>query len=224
MRRLTPRQRLSDRVWCKGAYSTYERAAAEVIARHLNKEGTAWPGLERIAELGGMCPRKAQDAMKVLVEGDPSRGLYPLLTRTPRARVGGKGRGYIYRLVEKPEALARARILRVVDPAARAVVQPFRERNGPPTVVDQHRKPNARQERPGPEFPSQSLQPITTQDDRAEATKPASTEPSRRSREQEDKIRTSRVEEHRARVRGLRELLKRNGIPCPRTRMGDNSE
>src|SRR5262245_60835318 len=70
------RCRIGDLVWRRGSpFTVHERAAAEVIARHMNSRGRSWPRHETIAEESGMSRRRLQDAVRVLAEGDEDRGI-----------------------------------------------------------------------------------------------------------------------------------------------------
>lgn len=104
-----PRYRASDRLWRKGALTVVERAVGEVIARHMDEAGVAFPGYKRIAEATNLSVRSVGKAVKVLVNGDAKRGILPLFTREPRYGKDGRPRGSFYRFVENPEALMRGR-------------------------------------------------------------------------------------------------------------------
>ena len=105
-----PRFVLSDRLWEENSLTTHERAVGEVIARHMDVNGSAYPGYRRLATLAGCSTRCVQEASRVLCDGDPSRGILPLLTREKRIGKNGKPRGYLYRLVRDPSSLVKARL------------------------------------------------------------------------------------------------------------------
>lgn len=106
------RQNTRDRLWAPGnLLRTTEKAVGEVLCRHAPN---MFPAYDLIAAEAGCCIRAVQNAMRVLCDGDPQRGLPPLFVRRLRTKKLASGRtkrhpGYEYEFVRSPEAVSRKR-------------------------------------------------------------------------------------------------------------------
>ena len=99
---------LLGRIWSAGSgWNVYEKACAEAICQHAPK---MYPSMETIADRAGCSKRRAQDAVNVLVNGNPGKGLPPVFVKSRRPKGDGKlYPGNQYDFVRDPDALEAGR-------------------------------------------------------------------------------------------------------------------
>lgn len=88
-----------------------EFRVAMAVAKNLNRDGLMWHGLASLAKMSGRHKTTVWRALKNLTEGNPKKGILPLLMKKPPVRIPGPGRreSCTYSLIRHPAGFIAAR-------------------------------------------------------------------------------------------------------------------